>query len=141
MAALIARLDVDEVDWIGTSLGGHIGMELAARSGLADPPAGAQRLRRARVGRRAAAHRRLPAARDWRFDSIAEVEAHLREVYAPFGTLTDAQWRHLAEHERRAGRRAACASTTTRRSAARSRGRCWLDVVLWRSGSTSRARC
>jgi pimeloyl-ACP methyl ester carboxylesterase len=31
MAALIARVAVDQVDWIGTSLGGHIGMEIAAR--------------------------------------------------------------------------------------------------------------
>jgi len=30
MGALIARLDVEQVDWIGTSLGGHIGMMLAA---------------------------------------------------------------------------------------------------------------
>ena len=49
--ALIARLDVDEVDWVGTSLGGHIGMEFAARAGRADPPPGAQRLRRAHPGR------------------------------------------------------------------------------------------
>jgi pimeloyl-ACP methyl ester carboxylesterase len=31
--ALIAHLGVKEVDWVGTSLGGHIGMELAAQSG------------------------------------------------------------------------------------------------------------
>ena len=31
MAALIARLDVTQVDWVGTSLGGHIGMVLAAQ--------------------------------------------------------------------------------------------------------------
>jgi len=28
---------------------------------------------------------------------MADLEAHLREVHAPFGPLTDAQWRHLAE--------------------------------------------
>ena len=34
MAAPSSRAsDVNEVDWIGTSLGGHIGMELAARPG------------------------------------------------------------------------------------------------------------
>ena len=31
--ALIAHLGVKEVDWVGTSLGGHIGMELAAQPG------------------------------------------------------------------------------------------------------------
>ena len=94
MAALIARLDVDRVDWIGTSLGGHIGMEIAARErspigrlvlndfGARIPVAALQRiaayLRRAHV-----------------FATLAEVEAYLRDVYAPFGALTDAQWRHL----------------------------------------------
>ena len=29
---------------------------------------------------------------------MAEVEAYLRRVHAPFGPLSDAEWRHLAEH-------------------------------------------
>src|SRR5262245_32946444 len=33
MAAVIARAGVEQVDWVGTSLGGHIGMELAALPG------------------------------------------------------------------------------------------------------------
>src|SRR5216684_2457848 len=33
MAALIARLDVEEVDWVGTSMGGLVGMLLAAQPG------------------------------------------------------------------------------------------------------------
>ena len=32
------------------------------------------------------------------FATLAEVEAYLREIYAPFGDLTDAQWRHMAVH-------------------------------------------
>ncbi len=32
-AALIARLDVESVDWLGTSMGGLIGMMLAAQPG------------------------------------------------------------------------------------------------------------
>jgi pimeloyl-ACP methyl ester carboxylesterase len=31
------------------------------------------------------------------FNDVAALEAHLRQVHAPFGPLTDAQWRHLAE--------------------------------------------
>ena len=31
MAALIARMDVPEIDWIGTSLGGILGMTMAAQ--------------------------------------------------------------------------------------------------------------
>jgi hypothetical protein len=32
------------------------------------------------------------------FNSYSEFEQYLRIVAAPFGPLTDAQWRHLAEH-------------------------------------------
>jgi pimeloyl-ACP methyl ester carboxylesterase len=35
---------------------------------------------------------------DLRFASLATLEAHLREIHAGFGPLTDAEWRHLAEH-------------------------------------------
>ena len=35
---------------------------------------------------------------DLRFADIGALEAHLREIHAGFGPLTDAQWRHLAEH-------------------------------------------
>ena len=97
MAALIARLCVREVDWIGTSLGGHIGMELAARPG--SPIA---RLVLNDFGARVpvAALQRIAdyLRRAHPFATLAEVEAYLRDIYAPFGPLTDAQWRHLAVH-------------------------------------------
>ena len=35
------------------------------------------------------------------FKSVDEVEAYVRNVCAPFGPLTDAQWRHLARHTAR----------------------------------------
>jgi len=97
MATLIARLDVEALDWVGTSLGGHIGMLLAAER--------ATPIRRlvlndfgARVS--AASLQRIGAylRRDWRFASIDEAEGHLREIHAPFGQLTDAQWQHLTAH-------------------------------------------
>ena len=97
MAALIARLDVDQVDWVGTSLGGHIGMELAAR-----PNAPIRRLVLNDFGARipVAALQRIASylRRARAFSTIGEVEAYFRDVYAPFGKLTDAQWRHLAVH-------------------------------------------
>ncbi len=97
LTALIARLDVDEVDWVGSSLGGHIGMELAALPGAP--------IRRlvlndfgARVGA-AALHRISKYLRVKRtFDSLDEAEAYFRDIHQHFGALTDAQWRHLAEH-------------------------------------------
>jgi len=97
MSGLIARLDVEHVDWVGTSLGGHIGMELAAI-----PGAPIRRLVLNDFGARVAARalQRISAYLNAdvgrRFASIAEVEEHLREILAPFGALTDEQWRHMA---------------------------------------------
>jgi len=97
MGALIAHLGVKEIDWVGTSLGGHIGMELAARPGnpirrlvLNDFGARVPAAALLRIGKYL---RNTP-----RFRTLAEVETYLREIYAPFGPLSDAQWRHLAHH-------------------------------------------
>jgi pimeloyl-ACP methyl ester carboxylesterase len=97
VAAVIARSGVKAVDYVGTSLGGHVGMEMAALPG--NP------IRRlvlndfgARVGgvalQRIGSYLRMKR----RFATIEELEAHLRSIHAPFGHLTDAQWRHMAEH-------------------------------------------
>ena len=99
LTSLIARLDVDEVDWVGTSLGGHIGMEFAAHAG-----APIRRLVLNDFGARIAARALqristyLTADAGRRFASVEEIDEHLREILAPFGDLTDEQWRHLAEH-------------------------------------------
>lgn len=95
LAHLLARLE-GEVDWVGTSLGGICGMMVAA--GLNTP---LRRLVLNDIGCRVpgdavgriAAYVKLPLA----FDDLDALEAHLRAVHAPFGRLTDAQWRHLAE--------------------------------------------
>ena len=97
MAAVIARTGAESVDWIGTSLGGHVGMEMAALNGAP--------IRRlvlndfgARVGglalQRISSYMRVKR----RFESVEELEKHLRSIHEPFGHLTDAQWRHMAEH-------------------------------------------
>lgn len=98
MNALLARLDVDEVDWIGNSLGGLVGMMLAAQ-----PDNPIRRLVINDIGPfiPGAALRRLGLylnAPPPRFADLVEAEAYLRTTLAPFGTLTDTQWRHLTEH-------------------------------------------
>lgn len=97
MATLIARLDVEQVDWVGTSLGGHIGLLMAA-----SPNSPIRRLVLNDFGARisAAALGRIGTylRKDWRFGTLEEADAHLRDIHAPFGKLTDSQWRHLAEH-------------------------------------------
>ena len=83
--------------WVGTSMGGLIGMVLAAQ-----PGSPIERLVLNDVGAvipKAALERiRSYVGRDPRFKSFQELEAYVRMVLAPFGPLADAQWRHLAGH-------------------------------------------
>jgi pimeloyl-ACP methyl ester carboxylesterase len=97
MGALIARLGVPHVDWVGTSLGGYIGMAVAAlpnnpirRLVLNDFGA---RVAHAALRRIATYLRVAPKFRD-----VGAAEVYLREVLAPFGALTDAQWQHITRH-------------------------------------------
>ncbi len=97
MVTLIARLGVEEVDWVGTSMGGLIGMLLAS---LPNNPI--RRLLLNDVGPviSTAALTRIGdyVGRAPVFASIEAAEAYLREISAPFGPLSDAQWRHLTVH-------------------------------------------
>ena len=100
-AALLARTGAVSVDWLGTSMGGLIGMMLAAQPGTP-----IRRLILNDVGPLVpkAALERIGSyvGLDPHFDSVAAVEAYLRRVHAPFGPLSDAQWAHLASHSARA---------------------------------------
>lgn len=101
MVTLIARLDVESVHWVGTSMGGLIGMILASL-----PQSPVKRLVLNDVGPvvTAASIARLQSyvGKAPVFQDMAAAEQYIRLVSAPFGALTDAQWRHLTEHEVRA---------------------------------------
>ena len=95
MTALIARLGVDRVDWLGTSMGGLVGMSMAA---LPNNPIARLVINdvgpfvpKAALERIADYLGKPPPA----FATPAEAEAHLRLVHAPFGDLSDAEWAHL----------------------------------------------
>lgn len=93
--ALLKHLQLTEVDWLGTSMGGIIGMILAS---LPDTPV--QKLVLNDVGCRipAAALERIAIYMgDHGFDSLSAVEAYMRNTYRAFHDLEDRQWRHLAE--------------------------------------------
>ncbi len=100
MNALIARLNVPSVDWIGTSMGGLIGMSLAAL-----PNSPIRRLVLNDVGpviSKAALQRIADyVGLDYRFSSLNALERHLRKIHAPFGPLTDAQWQLMAQYSQR----------------------------------------
>ncbi|MDR0775597.1 MAG: alpha/beta hydrolase [Azonexus sp.] len=96
MVALFARLDVERIDWLGTSMGGLIGMALAAFEGspinrlvLNDVgpalPVGALRRIAGYVGA------------DPTWVSFDEAVAYVRAVSEPFGPLSETQWRRLTE--------------------------------------------
>jgi pimeloyl-ACP methyl ester carboxylesterase len=100
MTVLLARLDVATVDWLGTSMGGLIGMALAAQQ---DSPVARLILNDVGPVLSAGAIARIGeyVGQMPRFPDPAAGEAWLRVVLAAFGALTDAQWRHLAEHSLR----------------------------------------
>lgn len=85
------------LDWVGTSMGGLIGMMLAAQ-----PRSPIRRLVMNDVGPLipAASLRRIGqyVGRDPRFASLQELEDTIRKYSAPFGPLSDEQWRHLTIH-------------------------------------------
>lgn len=97
MTSLIARMDTPRVDWVGTSMGGLIGLVLAAM-----PGSPIRRLVINDIGPF------IPQAAldrigdylgvNWVYDSFDDAVAHTRNVHAPFGDLTDTQWQHLARH-------------------------------------------
>lgn len=82
--------------WVGTSMGGIIGMLLASRANCP-----IEKLVLNDVGtvipRTAIERIAQYVGKDPRFRTYEELEALIRMVLAPFGVLTDAQWRHLTE--------------------------------------------
>jgi len=96
MVTLIARLDVERVRWVGTSMGGLIGMALAAQK---DSPVARLVLNDAGPVIAHAALVRIGEylGTDPRFPSVAAAEQVVRAISAPFGPHSDAEWRHLTE--------------------------------------------
>jgi pimeloyl-ACP methyl ester carboxylesterase len=100
-ADLFDQLYVDKAHWVGTSMGGAIGTVCA--SGLFQPAMrnriqsltlndNAPQLADAAISRIQAYAGNPPA-----FGTVLELEAFYRQVYKPFGWLSDAQWRRLTE--------------------------------------------
>ncbi|AOS78814.1 MULTISPECIES: alpha/beta fold hydrolase [Hydrogenophaga] len=99
--SLVDQLALDRFHWVGTSMGGAIGMVCAAGSlrgrierlvlndiGPQLAPAAVQRIR---------SYAGSPSA----FNTMRELEQYFREVYKPYGHLPDKQWRLLTESSMR----------------------------------------
>lgn len=95
--AVIARSRAAVVDWIGTSMGGLLGMMLAAQ-----PKTPIRRLVINDVGPLvpAGALQRIAeyVGADPHFPDFQAALDYIKKVHAPFGRLSDAQWYHLAAH-------------------------------------------
>jgi pimeloyl-ACP methyl ester carboxylesterase len=95
--SLLDQLGIQQMHWLGTSMGGAIGLRAAAGS-LAGR---INRLVLNDIGPElaapAVARIRSYAGSPPAFATLAELEQYFRTVYKPYGWLSDAQWRLLTE--------------------------------------------
>ena len=95
--ALLLELGVQEVDWVGTSMGGLLGLLLASR-----PASPVRRLVMNDIGAfipvdaLQAIGRNLVAPAH--FATLADVEAHMRHTHREWGELDEERIHHLAVH-------------------------------------------
>ncbi len=98
---LFDQLGIERAHWVGTSMGGAIGTVCA--SGLFEPSMksriqsltlndNAPELAQTAIDRIRSYAGSPPA-----FATVLELEAFFRQVYKPYGWLSDAQWRRLTE--------------------------------------------
>lgn len=95
--AFVDALGWKSFDWVGTSMGGAIAIRAAA-----GPLAG--RIKKIvlndmgpEINPAAVERIRSYAGRPPRFDRVSELEAYLRQIYLPYGFITDPQWRRMTE--------------------------------------------
>lgn len=95
IVTLLARLNVDKVDWVGTSMGGIIGMCLAA---LPNSPIKSLVLNDVGGFIPATALQRISEyLGDKRFMNLREVESYMRSTYLAYRNITDEQWKRLTK--------------------------------------------
>ena len=98
---LVEALKIEKAHWIGTSMGGALGLVCAAAIEL---PAFKGRIQSLvlndiapEISAAAVDRIKAYAGEPPAFDTVPELEAFFRQAYAPFGFQTDAQWTHLTE--------------------------------------------
>jgi len=95
MVTLLARLNAEAVHWVGTSMGGLIGMGLAS---LPDTPIRKLVLNDIGPALNFSAIARIGSyiGQDMRFDTFDEAATYIRNISLPFGPHTEDEWRKLA---------------------------------------------
>jgi pimeloyl-ACP methyl ester carboxylesterase len=96
MVTLIARMNAQSVHWVGTSMGGLIGISLA---GLPDSPVSKMVINDVGPRLDAAALTRIGSyvGKSVRFASLDEAVDYVAAVAAPFGLRSREEWRELTE--------------------------------------------
>ncbi len=98
---LCSQLQIEKAHWVGTSMGGAIGMVCASGLFQPDMKSRIQSLvlndNAPQLAPEAISRIRAYAGNPPAFDTVLELEAFYRQVYQLFGWLSDAQWRRLAE--------------------------------------------
>nr|WP_295773442.1 alpha/beta hydrolase [Rhodoferax sp.] len=98
---LFDQLGIARAHWVGTSMGGAIGTVCAA--GLLQPSMASRIVsltlndNAPELAAPAIARIRAYAGNPPAFATVLELEAFFRQVYQPFGWLSDAHWRRLTE--------------------------------------------
>jgi pimeloyl-ACP methyl ester carboxylesterase len=100
IAGLVARLGVAKLDWVGTSMGGFIGMILAAQPNtpirkLVLNDAGPVILRTTQI------ELGETTGNDDRFKSFDEALSYLKKAYAPWQKMAEEQWLNVGKHSTR----------------------------------------
>jgi pimeloyl-ACP methyl ester carboxylesterase len=95
MVTLLGRLEVDQVDWVGTSMGGLMAMELAAMPGnpirklvLNDIGPALDMTSLTNIGNY--------IGQELRFPTFEDAATYIREISVAFGPHTEEQWHKLA---------------------------------------------
>jgi pimeloyl-ACP methyl ester carboxylesterase len=98
---LMNALQIERAHWIGTSMGGALGMVCAA---ALEVPAFQGRIRSLvlndiapEISSLAVERIKAYAGQPPIFETVPQLEAFFRQAYAPFGFQTDAQWTHMTE--------------------------------------------
>ena len=101
LTTLMAKIGAETLDWVGTSMGGILGMLLAATPGsplrklvLNDVGCVVPKASLERIG--------MYLGQERPYDSLDALERDIRAV-SPFGALTADQWRHIALYSARQG--------------------------------------
>jgi pimeloyl-ACP methyl ester carboxylesterase len=94
---LVSHLGVKKVDWVGTSMGGLLGMLLASQ-----PASPVRSLVMNDIGAYVPMDALRAIARNLdapgHFASLEEVEAHLRQTHREWGEISNSQWKHFSVH-------------------------------------------